>query len=122
MFGVEARVVDIDGLALDFAAQVLLGQRRPFVGALVLGPYQDQAPLEAFGPQGLGGLCAGEAGADDQERLVGGHANRTASVSPATLGCVVVMYGLASPGRDSLPRSLRLRALRAQDRSVAQVG
>jgi hypothetical protein len=85
--------VDIDGLALDLAAQVVLGQRRPFVGALELGPDQDQPPVEAFGPKGLGGLGAGEAGADYYECLFRGRANGTAGVSLATLGCVEVMYG-----------------------------
>ena len=70
VLGVEALVVDVDLLAAGLAAQVVLGQRRPLVRALVLGADQQQAPVEALCAQGLGGLGAGQAGADDDEGLV----------------------------------------------------
>ena len=73
VLGVEALVVDVDLLAAGLAAQVVLGQRRPLVGALVLGADQHEAAVEALGAQGLGGLGAGEAGADDDVGLVSGH-------------------------------------------------
>jgi hypothetical protein len=64
---VEALVVDVDLLAPDLPAQVVLGQRRPLVGALGLGADQHQAAVEALGTQCLGGLRSGETRADDHE-------------------------------------------------------
>ena len=73
MLGVVTLIVDVDPVASDVAAQVVLGQRWPFVGALVLGPDQHEAPVEALGPQGLCRLGAGEAGANDHESLLTVH-------------------------------------------------
>jgi hypothetical protein len=62
VLGVVAHGVDVDLLAVDLAAQVVLGQRRSLVRALLLGADEQPAPVKAFGAQGLG---AGQAGADD---------------------------------------------------------
>ena len=70
---VEVTVVHVRGLPAGLTAQVLLGQRRPLVGALVLGADQQDAPFEAIAAQRLGGLGAGQAGADDDVGLVSGH-------------------------------------------------
>jgi hypothetical protein len=48
VLGVEALGVDVDRLAVDFAAQVVLGQRRALVRALILGANQHHALIEAF--------------------------------------------------------------------------
>ncbi len=74
-FGVEAFVVDVDLLAADLSAQVVLRQRRALVGALVFRADQHDAPVEAVLAQRLGGLGAGEAGADDDMGLLTGHGN-----------------------------------------------
>ena len=73
LVGVEARVVDEDLVAVALAAQVVLGQRGPFVGAFGLLADEHDAPIEAVGAQGLGGLGAGEAGADDDNGVGCGH-------------------------------------------------
>lgn len=73
MLDVVTFVVDVDLLPPDLAAQVVLGQRRPLVRALMFGPDQHEAPLEALSPQRLGGLGACEAGANDHESLLTVH-------------------------------------------------
>ena len=75
MLGVEALGVDVDPLALELAAQVVLGERRPLVGPLRLGADEHHAPLEAALAQRLGGLGAGEARPGDHERLLRRHAS-----------------------------------------------
>ena len=99
--GVEALVVDVDLLAADLATQVLLGQRRALVGPLVLGPDQHHAPVEALVAQGLGRLRAGQARADDHERLVTGHGMSSESRPSGSRGALVV-----SPAR--VPRRVRV--------------
>ena len=67
--GVEALGLDVDRLALGVAAEIVLRQRRALVRTFLLGADQRDAPVEAFLAQCLGGLCAGQSGADDDERL-----------------------------------------------------
>ena len=62
--------MDVDLLARHLAAQVALGERRAFVRALTLGADEHDTPVEALRAQRLGGLGAGQAGADDHEGLV----------------------------------------------------
>ena len=83
--GVEALAVDVDAVAVGLAAQVVLRQRRALVRALVLGADEHQAPLEALVSQGLSGLGAGQAGADDHECLLSGHGKSSRS-GPGTPG------------------------------------
>ena len=59
--------MDVQAVAVGLAAQVRLGQRRPLVRPLALVAEQHEAAVEALGAQGLGGLGAGQAGADDDE-------------------------------------------------------
>ena len=69
-------VVAVEGLGMDerllpwgLPAQVVLGQRRALVGSLGLCADQHQPAVEALIAQRLRGAGAGEAGADDHERL-----------------------------------------------------
>ena len=72
--GVEARPVDEHRVPLRLAAQVLLGQRGLLVRALGLGADEHEAAVEAFLPQRVRRLGAGQAGIDDRERLsINGH-------------------------------------------------
>jgi hypothetical protein len=73
VLGVEALVVDVDLLATDLAAQVILRQRRALVGPLALGSDEDDPPVETLLAKRLGGLRAGQAGADDDVSLVTAH-------------------------------------------------
>ena len=70
---VEALLVDVDLVAAGLAAEVVLGERRPLVGPLLLGADQHHAPVEALLAQRLGGLGAGKARSGDHERLGCGH-------------------------------------------------
>ena len=71
---VERSFVHVGLLAIGLAAQVLLGQRRALVRTLRLGTQQHETAVVALLAQGLGCFCTGEAGADDNERLlVSGH-------------------------------------------------
>ena len=99
LLGVEALVVDEDLVAAGLAAQVVLGQRRALVGTVELGADEHDAPVEALGPQGLGGLGAGQAGADDQERLLRGHGSPRVAACAGRRGRVC----LASAAGDLLP-------------------
>jgi hypothetical protein len=83
--GIEALFVDVDVFAPALAAHVVLGEGRAFVGALVLGADQHEAPFEALVAQGLGGLGAGQAGTDDDVGLVRRHGMSLRS-GPGTLG------------------------------------
>ena len=53
--------------AFGLAAQIVLGQRRPLVGPLVLGAHQDQVPIKPRCAEFLCGLGAGKARTDDHE-------------------------------------------------------
>jgi hypothetical protein len=57
-----------DFLAAGLALQVVLGQRRPFVGADVLLGGQHDPPVETLLAQRLRGLRAGQAAAGDDKR------------------------------------------------------
>ena len=72
MLAVELGRMHVGLLAL--AAQILLGERRALVRSLGLVADQDQAAIEALLAQGLGGHGAGQAGPDDDEPLICGHA------------------------------------------------
>jgi hypothetical protein len=73
VLGVEPLVVDVDLLAADLAAQIVLGERRALVWPLVLGADKHDPPVEPLLPERLGGLRAGQAGSDDDLSLVIGH-------------------------------------------------
>ena len=73
--GIEALGMDVDPLALELAAQVVLGERRPLVGSLRLGADQHDATLEAPLTQRLGGLGARQARPRDHDRLLRHHAS-----------------------------------------------
>ena len=60
-------LLQVDRVAVGLAAQVVLAQRRALVGALGLGAQQDDAAVESRVAQGLRGLAARHAGADDDE-------------------------------------------------------
>ena len=123
--GVEALVVDVDLLAPDLPAQVVLGQRRPLVGALGLGADQHHAPVEALRAQRLGGLRTGETRADDHECLVTVMGCLRGHGMDGGAGAVLrrsdvfeVIYGLAPPAGDLLPIAVdagRLGSSRPRD-------
>ena len=69
---VEALVVDVRA-SRGLAPQVVLGERRAFVGALWLVADQHQAPVKSLLAEGLGRLRAGQAGADDYKCFASGR-------------------------------------------------
>jgi hypothetical protein len=75
LLAVEVFVVDVQPFAPCLAAQVVLRQRRTFVGPLGLGADEHDAPIEALLAESRGGSGAGEAGADDHVRAVTCHEN-----------------------------------------------
>ena len=70
---VEALGVDLGVGGAAVARQVALRERRSLVGPPRLLGDQDDAPLEALLAQRRGGLGAGQAAADDHERLAVRH-------------------------------------------------
>jgi hypothetical protein len=71
--GVPGLLVHVDGRPVLLAEQVSLGQRRAFVGALVLLPQQHDVPVEPLLPEGFRGLGTGQARADYHVRGLSGH-------------------------------------------------
>src|SRR5207248_8098495 len=71
--GVEVLVVEIDLWAGRGAAQVVLGQRRTFVGPFGFLADEHDAAVETFSAERLGGIGAGQAGTDDDEGVGFGH-------------------------------------------------
>ena len=69
---VEGLLVD-ERLLVGLAPQVVLRQRRPLVRPRRLRSDQHYSPIESLCAQGLGGLCAGEACANDDKRRFGHH-------------------------------------------------
>ena len=84
LFRVERLLVHVGLVARRLAAQVILRQRRSFVGTLLLGADEQHAAVEPLLAEGLGGLRAGQAGADDHECLVGGHTQLLLRTDPPT--------------------------------------
>src|SRR5690606_22124351 len=73
MVAVPRLVLDgelVEGL---LTRQVLLRQRRPLVGQLLLVGQQGDGPVEVVVAQSLCGLGAGETATDDDEMLGRGH-------------------------------------------------
>jgi hypothetical protein len=60
-------LLQVDRVATGLPAQVVLAERGALVGPLGLGAQQDDAAVEARLAQGLRGLAARHAGADDDE-------------------------------------------------------
>ena len=87
---VEVAVVHACRLRVGLAAQDGLGQWWSLVGQLVFVADEDDTPVEAGAAGAFGGVGAGQAGADDDERLVSGHGH--------------VSYGLMRRRRSSRPR------------------
>jgi hypothetical protein len=78
VLAVEAFVVDVSLLTLGLASQVVLAQRRAFIGPFRLGADQHHTAVEALVAKLLGRLGAGEARAHDHKCLIAHH------VSPVT--------------------------------------
>jgi hypothetical protein len=72
---VEAFGVHPSLLGRGLAAKIFLGERGPLVGDFGFLGEEDDAPVEALAPQGLGRLGAGEAAAHDDMRLAIRHGN-----------------------------------------------
>ena len=73
---IEVAVVHARRLGVGLAAQDGLGEWWSLVGQLVFVADEDDTPVEAGGACAFSGVGAGEAGADDDERLVSGHGQR----------------------------------------------
>jgi hypothetical protein len=73
LVGVERLRVNERAGALRLPAEVVLRERRALVRQLRLFPDQDEAAVESFFSQTLGGLGPGETGTDDYKCAVGGY-------------------------------------------------
>ena len=68
---VEGPMAKRQPVGCELAGQVFLRQRRPLIRELRLVAHQDDPALEALASQGVDGLRAGLAAANDEDR--GGH-------------------------------------------------
>lgn len=73
VFDVPLRGMDVDLFPLGAALQVTLRQRRSVIGALGLGPDEDDLAAETVGAQRFGCLGAGQPGAHDDKCLLCVH-------------------------------------------------
>src|SRR5712691_2239620 len=87
--------MDIQGLPLCLAEQVVLRQRRALVGPLALLADHDERAVEALIPQCLRGLGAGEACPDDDVSRIRGHAELLC----CRAGCARSVSAICSPSR-----------------------
>jgi hypothetical protein len=86
MLGPEGVGPQVEALRLPLPCEELLRERRPLVGRHRFVPDDDDPPVEALGPQGLGAAAAREAGSDDQDGAWSHHAAFRSAIVIAAIG------------------------------------